>query len=110
MRVDAAVIKRLMDHRRVCRHDARSHEAEGWAWVFVEAREVDCRLDRIAARVDHRDGVRILVRDEDPVIGPDAALSRLRRGSDEWTKITLDAIASGNISSVLAPTRGSLLN
>ena len=57
MRVDAAVIQRLMNHCRVRRHDARGDKPEWRPRIFVEAGEVDRGLDRIVARIDDCNGI-----------------------------------------------------
>src|SRR5918911_1522981 len=74
MRIDAAVIERLVNHRGVAWHDARGHKAKRRSRILVEAREIDRRVDAIRLRIDDADGVRVFVGDEDAVKRLDAAL------------------------------------
>ena len=78
--VNRAVIERLVDHRRVGGHDPAGNKTEGRARILVEARQVDGGIHGIGPRIDHADGVGVLVGDEDAVVLLDRAASRGLRG------------------------------
>ena len=80
-------------HRRPClfRHHrgmrgrhAPSRQLEWWAWVFVERREVNRRGHGVGVRVNHRQGIRILVTEDDavPVFTPEPVWASARPGEN----------------------------
>lgn len=73
VRIDTAVVQRLVDHRRVRWRHAGRHKAKRGTRVFVKAGQVDRRLDGVGLGVDDHQGVGVFVGDEDAVTRVDVA-------------------------------------